>query len=60
MLNLHERTEYGVLTALIFSGVEDEIEDLVEFRGAEAYSLNDIPVLPLSRVGPDMDEVEQV
>jgi hypothetical protein len=58
MLNLHERTEYGVLSALNLSGVQEEIEFIVAVRDDRRTSddLNDpeassILPLPLSRAG---------
>jgi hypothetical protein len=58
MLNLHERTEYGVLSALNLSGVQEEIEFIVAVRDDRRTSddLNDpeassILPLPLSHAG---------
>ncbi|KAJ7842701.1 hypothetical protein B0H13DRAFT_2365125 [Mycena leptocephala] len=54
MLNLHERTEYGVLSALSLSGVQEEIEFIVAAggQGRSSDDLNDLEansILSLSR-----------
>jgi hypothetical protein len=54
MLNLHERTEYGVLSALNLSGVQEEIEFIVAAgsQGRSSDDLNELEansILSLSR-----------
>ncbi|KAJ6571302.1 hypothetical protein B0H19DRAFT_1346553 [Mycena capillaripes] len=57
MLNLHERTEYGVLTASNLSEVEFEIDNIVRGDDGAARSLNDVGAIPILPRGLDAGDV---